>query len=216
MERFADIGFTDGVIAAQHRLGSRAIAGRLQLAPRPDGLGEREQSFIAACESFFIASVGQTGWPYVQHRGGAAGVLQAIDAETLAMPDFSGNRQYLSLGNLSDDDRVALILVDYSARRRLKLLGHANFLDAARAEPALVRRFSAAAGTAMIERYLLIRVVAFDWNCPQHIPLRYSAAELAARVAPLQARIDELESRLRQAGLEPPAPASTTERRSEG
>jgi len=216
MERFADISFTDGVIEAQQRLGSRGIAGRLQQGPPPEGLGERERSFIATCESFFMASVSRTGWPYVQHRGGAAGFLQAIDDETLALPDYSGNRQYVSLGNLSDDGRVALILVDYAARRRLKLLGRARYLEAAGAEPALVRRFSAAAGSAMIERYLLIGVTAFDWNCPQHIPRRYSAAELAARVEPLQARIDELESHMRQAGLEPPAPTPPTDRRSEG
>ncbi len=215
MERFADISFTDGVIEAQQRLGSRGIAGRLQQGAPPQGLGEREQSFIATCESFFMASVSRTGWPYVQHRGGATGFLQAIDDETLALPDYSGNRQYLSFGNLSDDDRVALILVDYSARRRLKMLGHARFIEAVRAEPELVRRLSAAAGSAAIERYLLIRVAAFDWNCPQHIPRRYSAAELAARVEPLQARIDELESRMRQAGLELPAPNSTTDRRTE-
>lgn len=205
MKRFADLTYTAPVIAAQHRNGTRALAGRQQLHPAPEGLGPKEQVYIAACESCFMASVGADGWPYVQHRGGPPGFLQAIDSETIAMPDFRGNLQYVSVGNLDHDPRVSVIIVDYAARRRLKLMGRGEWVERGAADAGLVERFAGRVGDATVERYLSIRVEAFDWNCPQHIPRRYSAADVAGMLDPLERRIDTLESLLRASGIEPPA-----------
>jgi len=204
MKRFADLTYTAPVVAAQQRNGSRDLAGRQQLRAPPEGLGDREWTFILACESCFMASTGPEGWPYVQHRGGRPGFLQSVGEDTLAMPDYRGNRQYVSVGNLDHDPRVSLILVDYAARRRLKLMGFAERIEAADAEPALVQRFAGLAGEVPVERYLVIRVEAFDWNCPQHIPVLYSVADVANRIEPFARHIAHLESLLRGAGIEPP------------
>ena len=204
MKRFADIAFTPAVAAAQRRNGSREIGRLLEQRPSPAALGSRERDFVATCESFFIATVGEHGWPYVQHRGGVAGFVQVVHDDTLALPDYRGNRQYVSVGNVDHDDRVALIIVDFAERRRLKLLGHARHVDAAEADADLVALLAPAAGGAVVERYLLIRIESFDWNCPQHIPLRYSPADLASRLEPLASHIDRLEDLLRGAGIEAP------------
>ena len=214
MKRFADLAFTATVVEAQRRNGSREIGRQLERRSPPSALGSREREFIAACESFFMATVGEHGWPYVQHRGGVAGFVQAISDDTLALPDYRGNRQYVSVGNLDHDGRVALIIVDHAAQRRLKLLGHARPVDAADLPPALIARLAPAIGAAVVERYLLIRIESFDWNCPQHIPIRYSGIELSARLQPMSEHIERLEALLRAGGIEPPQrPDTPTERR---
>ncbi|MGY2733794.1 pyridoxamine 5'-phosphate oxidase family protein [Sphingomonas sp. UYP23] len=155
--------------------------------------GEREATFIAARDSFYLASVSQTGWPYIQHRGGPAGFLRVLDETTLGFADFRGNRQYLSLGNIADDDRVALFLMDYPHRRRMKILAHMTAHDLA-AEPALAARLATPGHRAVPERAFTLRLEAFDWNCPQHITPRFTPAEIEAASAPLHARLAALQT----------------------
>jgi predicted pyridoxine 5'-phosphate oxidase superfamily flavin-nucleotide-binding protein len=193
--RFAEIAFTPDVQAVQQAQGSRAHYARLEGGePYNDELGAEETRFIAARDSLYMASTSATGWPYVQHRGGPAGFIRVLDSSTIGFADYRGNRQYVSTGNLLHDGRVALILVDYPRRARLKLLGKARLVTAD--EPDLYARLQTPGYKARAERAYLIRVVAFDWNCPQHITPRYTESELDARMAPLKARIAELESRL--------------------
>ena len=195
--RFAQIAFTDAVKSAQERYGSRAVYRRLDTGGGThDELGAAEAGFIAGRDSFYMASVSETGWPYVQHRGGPPGFLRVLGPRTLGFADFRGNVQYVTLGNVSKNDRVALILMDYANRRRLKILGRLRSVDAAEADPELLRQVEAADYRARVERVMLIEVEAFDWNCPQHITPRFTEAEVAGRMAPLKARIEELERRL--------------------
>ncbi|HSD61517.1 MAG TPA: pyridoxamine 5'-phosphate oxidase family protein [Burkholderiales bacterium] len=195
--RFAQIAFTDSVKAAQKRHGSRALYERLDnRGGTHDELGAVETEFIAGRDSFYMASVSETGWPYVQHRGGPPGFLRVLGPRTLGFADFRGNVQYVTVGNVAKNDRVALILMDYANRRRLKILGRLRAVEAADADPELLRRVEAADYRARVERIMLIEVEAFDWNCPQHITPRFTEAEVAERMAPLKARIAELERRL--------------------
>ena len=181
--RYSEILFTDGVRAAQERFGSRPQGERLRAhGPANDTLTAAERTFIQARDGFFLASVSESGWPYVQFRGGPAGFVRVLDDRTLAYPDFRGNRQYISTGNLEKDDRVALIFMDYADPARLKLLGRARIIDAAQA-PQLASRLELPDYRAKVERVVLIAVEAFDWNCPQHITPRYTAAEFEALVS---------------------------------
>lgn len=158
-----------------------------------DRFTANEAAFIAQRESFYIASVSETGWPYVQHRGGPPGFLKMIDDRTLAFADYRGNRQYISTGNLAANDRACLILVDYSRRARLKIFAHAEKL-ALDADPALTARVRDEAYGATLERIFRLRLRAFDWNCPQHITPSFTDGEIAQAVLPLQKRIAELEA----------------------
>lgn len=144
----------------------------------PDSLGQREAEFIAARDSLYMASVTADGWPYVQHRGGPAGFLRQLGANRIGFADFRGNRQYMSAGNVAEEDRVALILVDYPARRRLKLIGHASRI-AASEDPETVLALMPEGYSAIPEGAFVINVVAFDWNCPQHITPRWTAQDIA-------------------------------------
>jgi len=194
--RFAEIAFTRAVQEQQEARGSRASYARLaESEARNDRLGVKEIDFIQARDGFYLASVSETGWPYVQFRGGAPGFLRVIDERTLAWPDFRGNRQYVSVGNLSGDDRVALILMDYANRRRLKLLGHAELLEIG-ADDGLAAQLAVPGYRAEVERAVRVRVAGFDWNCPQHITPRYTQAEMEEFVGPLKRRIAELEAQL--------------------
>jgi hypothetical protein len=180
---FADIAFTPGVRELQARLGSRAQYAALDEGPaRGTRLGAAEAAFVAARDGFYQASVGETGWPYVQFRGGPAGFLKVLDERTIAYADFRGNRQYISAGNLAHEPRVALILMDYAAQRRLKVWGRARLLDGP-AAAALLARLEVPSYRARVERAVVIDVEAFDWNCPQHITPRFTRAELDAATA---------------------------------
>jgi predicted pyridoxine 5'-phosphate oxidase superfamily flavin-nucleotide-binding protein len=166
-----------------------------------DRFGEAEAAFIAERDSVYIASVSETGWPYIQHRGGPKGFLRVLDDVTLGFADYRGNRQYLTLGHIAADDRVALFLMDYPNRRRLKLLAHMTAHDL-KAEPELAASLATPGYRGFPERGFTLRLEAFDWNCPQHIVPRFTAAELEAASAPLRERLAELElenSRLRAA-----------------
>ncbi|HKK22650.1 MAG TPA: 2Fe-2S iron-sulfur cluster-binding protein [Pseudohaliea sp.] len=177
--RFAEIAFTPAVRAVQSAAGSRdGYAGMDTGGDHNHRLGEAESAFIAARDSFYMASVGETGWPYVQHRGGPAGFMKILDAGTLGFADYSGNRQYISVGNFGHDDRVALFFMDYVQRRRLKLLGRVTPVPGD--DPDTLARLEDDDYRAPVERGFLIHVEAFDWNCPQHITPRYTRAEMAA------------------------------------
>lgn len=180
---FAKISFTPDVKAVQSAMGSRTAYQAAESGPVEQTiLGVAEQTFIAARDSVYLATVGQTGWPYVQHRGGPAGFLKVVDERTIGFADFSGNRQYLSVGNLRGDDRVSLLLMDYPQRRRLKIWGRARLVDAER-EPALLAQLELADFRAPVERGIVIQVEAFDWNCPKYITPRYSQAEVERLLA---------------------------------
>ena len=205
---FADIAFTPAVRTFQSRMGSRHNYVPLdEIEDRGVELTERETNFIAARDSFYQATVGETGWPYVQFRGGPAGFLKVLDATTIGYADFRGNVQYVSAGNLSHDGRIALILMDYAQRRRLKLWGRARLVDV-RDDAALVERLEVPSYRARVERAVIITVEAFDWNCPQHITPRYTEAEVDAATADLRGEIARLRAemdRLRAHGLVPAA-----------
>jgi predicted pyridoxine 5'-phosphate oxidase superfamily flavin-nucleotide-binding protein len=208
--RFAEIAFTPTVQEIQEREGSRSAYARHEGgAPHHDRLGEREAAFIAERDSFYMASVGETGWPYLQHRGGPPGFLRVLDERTLGFADFRGNRQYLSVGNVATDDRVALFLMDYPNRARLKLLGRARVIDLA-VETRTMAALAVPGYRARVERGILIAVEAFDWNCSQHITPRFTLEEVASAVAPLRTRIAELETevaRLKSGAIEAPVMA---------
>jgi len=190
---FAEIAFTPAVRATQERLGSAAAYAKF-LAPeaeRGDRLGPDEAAFVAERDGFYQATVSSTGWPYVQFRGGPPGFLHVLDERTIAYADFRGNRQYLSSGNLAGDDRISLILMDYANRRRLKIWGRARQVDIA-TDPDLVARLHKSSYRARPERAVLIVIEAFDWNCPQHIPQRFTLEEVEPHLTPLRDRIAQL------------------------
>jgi predicted pyridoxine 5'-phosphate oxidase superfamily flavin-nucleotide-binding protein len=187
--------------ALQEADGSRASYARMEAgAGREDILTEREAQFIADRDSFYMASVTEQGWPYVQHRGGLAGFLRRLSGNRLGFADVRGNRQYLSVGNLHHDDRVSLFLMDYPNRRRLKLIGHARVSD----DPVDVALVAAAGDDADVERAFLIDVVGFDWNCPQQITPRFTETEIERVTAPLMDEVARLRARI--IDLEGPKP----------
>jgi predicted pyridoxine 5'-phosphate oxidase superfamily flavin-nucleotide-binding protein len=192
--RFGALMFTPHVKALQKEEGSRASYARFEEpdAPARDRLEEREKDFIAARDSFYMATVSETGWPYVQHRGGPPGFLKVLDDRTLGFADYRGNKQYVSVGNLVTDDRVSLFLMDYPNQRRLKLLGHARTIDA-ESDPTLLARLQDHY-PAKVERGVVITLEGFDWNCPQHITPRFTEAELTEALAPIRARLAALEA----------------------
>lgn len=190
---FLDLATTPAVADAQRRYYGAGYAPSVDSAP--DVLGAVESEFIAARDTFYMATVTETGWPYVQHRGGPPGFLRVLSPSRLAFGDVRGNRQMLSTGNVTANDRVALILMDYPQRSRLKILGHATVQPAA--DVPELRAAVTMPGFAGPERVVTIDVVAFDWNCPKYITPRYTKAEVEAVIAPLRARIEELESERR-------------------
>jgi uncharacterized protein len=193
--RFLNLVFSPSVKAAQQQNGSRHAYARSDGASEPDRLTENETQFIAARDSFYLASVGAHGWPYIQHRGGPPGFIKVLGERTLGLADFRGNRQYVSVGNIADDSRVALFMMDYVRRARLKLLGHARVVALADA-PDLAAALADPFYRAKVERGLVIEIEAFDWNCPQHITPRFTLAEIEPSIAVLKARIAELEAQL--------------------
>jgi predicted pyridoxine 5'-phosphate oxidase superfamily flavin-nucleotide-binding protein len=193
--KFAALAFTPAVKAQQELNGSRQAYARMELGQdHHDRLGPQEAGFIAARDSFYMATVGSTGWPYIQHRGGPAGFVRVLDDATLAFADYGGNRQYVTVGNLQENDRVAMFFMDYPNRTRLKLLGRARLSEGA--DPALVEKLQLPSYRARIERVMTVHVEGFDWNCPQHITPRFTEEQVMAAIHPLQERIAELEARV--------------------
>jgi predicted pyridoxine 5'-phosphate oxidase superfamily flavin-nucleotide-binding protein len=193
--KFLDLAVTDSVRKAQeHYFGNSP---RFQDVPERDTLTDEEVQFIQSRDSFYLGTVSEIGWPYIQHRGGAPGFLRVMSPTQLAFADYGGNRQMLSTGNLAVNDRVVLFLMDYPRRERLKILGHARVEDA-REHPGLVADLAEPERRGTVERLFLVEVVAFNWNCPKYITPRLTAAEIDQMVAPLRQRITELEAELRK------------------
>jgi len=191
---FGSLVFTPVVKMLQERHGSRRQYERMERADKSDQrLGVVEQSFLAERDSFYWATIGATGWPYVQHRGGPKGFVKVVDDRTLALGDFRGNKQYVSTGNLLSDNRVAIITVDYPAQARLKILGRVDVLEGEPAQ-AWMDRLRTPGYKAVIERVFVIHVEAFDWNCPQHITPRYTTDQIQEAVRTLEAQLHELEA----------------------
>ncbi len=184
--QYTAIAFTDQVKRVQQEQGSRANYAAMAEGEDYNGLlSQQETQFIANRDSFYMASVSETGWPYVQHRGGPTGLLRVLDEKTLGFADFSGNRQYISTGNFRNNDRVALFLMDYPNRTRLKIFGRISVIDPQDLQA--LARLEDDSYRARIERGFLINIEGFDWNCPQHITPRYSEREIESLLAPLQA-----------------------------
>jgi predicted pyridoxine 5'-phosphate oxidase superfamily flavin-nucleotide-binding protein len=190
---FGSLVFTPVVKALQERHGSREQYERFEKGKHASGrLGPQERAYLADRDSFYMASLGSGGWPYVQHRGGPRGFLKVIDEATIAFADFRGNKQYISTGNLMTDDRVALILVDYPRQLRLKILGHAEILEGDKAKD-WIDRVGEPAYKAVVERVFVIRIEAFDWNCQQHIIPRFTQEEIQDALAPVEKQVGELQ-----------------------
>lgn len=196
--KFTKLAFTDSVKEVQALMGSRrAYAAGEGGGVTHDRLTENEILFIEEMDSFYMASISETSWPYIQHRGGPQGFVKVLSPTELGFADFSGNRQYISVGNLARNDRVALIMVDYPNQARLKILGEARVVDLA-LDPELEEKLTPENYSARIERGIVIRVEAFDWNCPKHITPRWTAHNIQRAVSPLKKRIEELEEMLRK------------------
>jgi uncharacterized protein len=195
-ESFYEIAFTPGVKEQQSQHGSRrqyecmetALAGHKKLGPD-------EQQFIALRDSVYMASVSETGWPYIQHRGGPPGLVHVLAPDLIGFADLRGNKQYISLGNLFHDDRVALFFMDYPNQTRLKVLGHVEIHEGDTAAAELIDQLHTSEPNAVVERAILIHVSGFDWNCPQHITPRYTLAELESHLAPIHSRFAALEAK---------------------
>jgi predicted pyridoxine 5'-phosphate oxidase superfamily flavin-nucleotide-binding protein len=190
---YLDIAMTPGVRAAQAAMGSDAQWGNFKGHRQFDRFTEAEADFIAERDSFYMATVSETGWPYVQHRGGPAGFLKIVDERTLAFADYRGNRQYVSTGNLASNARASLILMDYTRRARMKLYAHVTIV-APEADAELAALVAVPGYAAKIERIFVLRLEAFDWNCPQHITPRFTEKEIDEAVQPLRTRLAELEA----------------------
>ncbi|KAA3498826.1 pyridoxamine 5-phosphate oxidase [Agrobacterium tumefaciens] len=189
---FLEVAVTPSVRAAQSAMGVDQIW--LGNDSRPsDTLTEDEIAFIAARDSFYMASVSETGWPYVQHRGGKAGFLKVVDQRTLAFADYRGNRQYISTGNLAANDRACLFLMDYARRARLKIYVHVDRLTLD-ADPTLNDLVSDSTDKGRAEGIFRLRLEAYDWNCPQHITPRYTQQQVEQAVAPLREKLLQLET----------------------
>lgn len=193
---YAQIAFTPAVRRLQQELGSREQYVFLDaLEDANSSFTEREAAFIESRDTLYQATVSETGWPYVQHRGGPPGFIKVLDKHTIAFPDFRGNVQYLSVANLKRDDRISIILLDPAKQRRLKLLGHVTLVEAG-SHPELFDRLRLDGHGAQVERAFVIKVAAFDWNCPQHITPRFTEEEIARMTAPLRTRLQHAEAKL--------------------
>jgi hypothetical protein len=191
--KFAQLMFTEAAQKFQEQHGSRRRYEKMEkYGPNHDQLGPHEIDFIESGDSFYMASIGENDWPYVQHRGGPKGFLHVIDERTLAFADYSGNKQYITMGNLKRNDRVTLFLMDYTRQIRLKIIGHADVIETG-VDPELTKRLDTADRGAQVERIVRIHVAAFDWNCPQHITPRYTQEDIERALTPLHQKMANLE-----------------------
>ena len=192
-KKFMEMVLTPAVQKAEDTYFGKHMA--VEGAPVSDTLTQDEIDFIATRDSFYMATISETGWPYIQHRGGPAGFVKVIEPNLIGFADFKGNRQLVSTGNLATADRVAIFMMDYPSRTRLKLLGHATIHDA-RERADLVEQLAPESLRGKVERLFLIKIVAYDWNCPQYITPRFTEDEVERYAAGLKARIAELEAQL--------------------
>jgi predicted pyridoxine 5'-phosphate oxidase superfamily flavin-nucleotide-binding protein len=192
-KEFLDIAVTPSVKAVQAKMGVDHIWEDLKGRRPSDRFTENEKMFIADRDSFYMATISETGWPYIQHRGGACGFLKVVDDRTLAFGDYRGNRQYISTGNVAVNDRACLFLMDYPHRMRLKIYAHVE-VHALDSEPSLTELVTVPGYRAKLERVFRLRLEAFDWNCPQHIMPRFTEKEVSEAVLPLRERLADLEA----------------------
>lgn len=203
MQNYYDIAFTPAVRTLQERKGSSGIYDAAADAPVPEVLESAEVEYLSGRDSFYLATVNENGWPYLQHRGGEPGFVKVLGPTTIGWIERRGNRQYLGTGNIMADDRVALIFVDYPNRTRLKLFGHATYHSDPAPEMVEALDGEAVRGDGAIT----VEIAAASWNCPKYITPRYTAQEVQAVTDELQARISDLESRL--AAHESPTSSAT-------
>lgn len=199
-KNFAAIAFTDAVKAMQEKLGSRASYARMEKDVYVDGLTENEIDFIFQRNSFYMATIGENNFPYIQHRGGPKGFLKVLDAKRIGLIDFRGNMQYISAGNISANNNVALIMIDYPARARLKILAKAEIVEL-KDDPALNDLLAPEDYKFKPERMMIFNIEAFDWNCPQHITPRYTVEEIQEAFAGQQEHISKLEAEIKELKL---------------
>lgn len=193
--RFAELAFTALVKEQQAMRGSRHLYERVERSNvLGDKLGPMEQAFIGERDGFYMASVSETGWPYIQFRGGDKGFLRVLDERTIGFADLRGNTQYISVGNLHHDDRVALFFMDYATQSRLKILGRAAIHEGDAQAAKLIDSLRVPEEKSPAERAIVIQVEAFDWNCPQHITPRFTEEEIAKILEPMRRRLDALEA----------------------
>lgn len=194
---FASLAFTKPIRALQELHGSRFSYERIEKCTFVDGLTEFETDFISSRDSFYMATIGENGFPYIQHRGGPKGFVKIIDAHTIGFIDFTGNKQYITVGNLVTHNKVSLIMMDYVARTRLKIYAKAEVIEL-EALPDLFKLLNLADYTFKPERMMLLHVDAYDWNCPQHITPRYTTVEIEEALAPQRIYIKKLEEEIKE------------------
>lgn len=194
-KNFAAIAFTDEVKKIQEKLGSRKSYARMEQDTYVDGLTENEINFIAKRDSFYMASIGENSYPYIQHRGGPKGFLKVLDAKRLGFIDFKGNMQYISVGNITTNNNIALIMVDYPAGARLKILAKAEIVEL-KNDRALYDSLDLKEYKFRPERMIVLNIEAYGWNCPQHITPRYTIEEIKEAFASQQNHINTLEEEI--------------------
>ncbi|MDN3583255.1 pyridoxamine 5'-phosphate oxidase family protein [Mucilaginibacter flavus] len=188
---YPKIAFTDAVKGFQERYGSRASYGRMEEFRYADGFTQSEEDFIASLDNFYMATISESGYPYIQFRGGPKGFLKVLDHETLGFLDFSGNKQYISTGNLATHNQVSLFLLDQAAKARLKIFAQASILSI-EDNPELFEKLNLEDYKFKPERIILLKVSAYDWNCPQHITPRYTLDEIQHEFAVQHEYINKL------------------------
>lgn len=196
-KNFAALAFTPAVKEMQEKLGSRTTYARVERDTFVDGLTESERNFIAQRDSFYMATVGENGYPYIQHRGGPKGFLKVLDTKRLGFIDFKGNMQYISVGNLATNNKVSLFLMDYPSQTRLKILATAEII-ALKDNPELHHLLDLDAYKFRPERMMVFTIDAYDWNCPQHITPRYTVEDIETALAPKRAYIAKLEAEIKE------------------
>ena len=196
---YHEIAFTPAVKALQEVQGSREIYAKYEASPKrmKTELTGAEGSYLRERDSFYMSSVSETGWPYMQHRGGPAGFIKTLSAEEFGWAEYFGNRQYITTGNISGNDRVALFFIDYASKTRLKIYGHARVIGPDDPE---LDRLREGSGDIVVERGMIVKVASYEWNCPKYITERYTKPEVQQALAQMGARIAELEAQLAAKG----------------
>ncbi len=205
-KNFASLAFTPAVKAMQEKLGSRSSYARMERDTYVDGLTENEIDFISQRDSFYMSSIGENGFPYIQHRGGPKGFVKVLDVKRIGFIDFRGNMQYISVGNIATNNNVALIIVDYPARTRLKILAKATIVEL-KDDLALYDLLDLSDYKFKPERMMVLDIEAYDWNCPQHITPRYTLEDIESafagqqnQITKLQAEVKELKIKIKEQG----------------
>ena len=206
-KNFGALAFTDAVKAMQEKAGSRVSYARMERDKYVDGLTENEIDFIEQRDSFYMSSIGENGFPYIQHRGGPKGFIKVLDAKRIGFIDFRGNMQYISVGNIATNNNVALIMADYPARARLKILARAEIVEL-KDDPVLYNLLDLEDYKFKPERMMVLNIEAYDWNCPQHITPRYTVEDIESvfagqhnQITTLQAEVKALKNKLKEQGL---------------